>query len=394
MPSAFTVRAPTPRLNWEAIKDRIDLEAVAVDLLGDPPGRKGGGRLWWPCPFHDDRNPSFVVDPDWGRWKCFGCGEHGDAAALAMRLNRSTFPEAVRRVAELSGLLPSGGSHRPMLRPTPAKAPARPSERPSGLPPADALALVKDAARRLWEPEGAAALAYLHRRGLEDDAIRAARLGYVDSVAIPTKGGDRSYRASGIVLPWFDGERLALVKIRRPEGEKPKYVEAFRDRPRIYPGPEAIQSGRPLIVVEGEFDALLMAQQLPDVASVVTLGSASARPDSSILGAMLAAPRWFIATDADDAGDKAATGWPSRAVRVRPPEGCNDWTEVHAGGFSRIRYLWGRWLPMSVPWEELEPLRWGPASTDTDAYEAAERLAIQAEGDEPDKTDLLKRSFE
>ncbi|WP_165246170.1 CHC2 zinc finger domain-containing protein [Paludisphaera soli] len=387
MPSPIVVRTPTERLEWVAIKDRVDLVALAVDLLGEPPGRRGGGRLWWCCPFHDDHNPSFVVDPGRGRWKCFGCGEHGDAASLAMRVGRSSFPEAVRRVAELSGLTPWESSPRAPTAPRPAKAPARPPERPSGLPPADALALVEDAAERLWSPEGARTLSYLHGRGLAVETIRAARLGFVATARIPKKDGDRSYRASGVSIPWYDGDRLALVKIRQPEGAKPKYVEAYRDRPRIYPGPEAIQSGRPLIVVEGEFDAILMGQQLHDAASVVTLGSASSRPDPSILEAMLAAPRWFIATDADDAGDGAATGWPSRAVRVRPPEGCNDWGDVHASGFGRIRYLWGRHLPLSVAWEELSGWRWGPAPIEPteenddgpDAYAVAERLAIQSE---------------
>ncbi|WP_165249798.1 CHC2 zinc finger domain-containing protein [Paludisphaera soli] len=353
MPSPFVVRAPTDRLDWGALKDRIDLEAVAVALLGEPPGRKGGGRLWWSCPFHPDRNPSFVVDPDRGRWKCWGCGEHGDAAALVMKLDGSTFPAAVRRVVELCGLATWEASPHTPIVPRPVKAPDRPQERPSGLSPADALALVEDAAERLWSPNGVEAIVYLRGRGLNDETIRAARLGFVESARVPTKDGVRSYRASGIVLPWFDGERLALVKIRQLKGARPKYVEAFRDRPRIFPGPEAIQTGLPLIVVEGEFDCLLMAQQLHDVAGVVTLGSAASRLDEDVRRAVKSCRSLFTAHDADNAGDMAAECWPSRAVRVRPPEGCNDWTDVHASGFSRIRYSWGRHLPMSVPWEEL-----------------------------------------
>ena len=45
-----------------------------------------------------------------------------------------------------------------------------------------------------------------------------------------------------------------------PEEAKPKYVEAFRDRPRIYPGPMPSEPGRPLVIPEGEFDALLLGQ--------------------------------------------------------------------------------------------------------------------------------------
>ena len=76
-----------------------------------------------------------------------------------------------------------------------------------------------------------------------------------------------------MVIPWLDGDRLALVKIRQPEGREPKYAEAFRDRPRVYPDPAVIEPGRPLVVVEGEFDALLLGQELRDLAAVVTFGS-------------------------------------------------------------------------------------------------------------------------
>jgi hypothetical protein len=145
----------------------------------------------------------------------------------------------------------------------------------------------------------------------------------------------------GVVIPWSDGDRLALVKIRQPEGRRPKYAEVFRDRPTIYPGPEAIRPGAPLIIAEGEFDALLLGQELGELAAIVTLGSASAKPGPDVLGAMLPAPIWYLATDADDAGDRAASGWPERARRVRPPAPFKDWTEAHASGCNRLRYLWG-----------------------------------------------------
>lgn len=70
------------RLDWSEIRDRIDLGIVATTLLGPAPGRRGGkGRLWWKCPFHDDKNPSFCVNPIKRTWKCYGCNEHGDAPA-------------------------------------------------------------------------------------------------------------------------------------------------------------------------------------------------------------------------------------------------------------------------------------------------------------------------
>jgi hypothetical protein len=60
----FTATARGERIDWRAVRDTINLAEVATRLLGPAPGRLGersGRRLWWPCPFHEDRNPSFCV---------------------------------------------------------------------------------------------------------------------------------------------------------------------------------------------------------------------------------------------------------------------------------------------------------------------------------------------
>ena len=326
------------RVDWRAARERIDLAAVATALLGPAPGRRGarGRRLWWHCPFHEDANPSFCVEPGKAWWRCYGCDEHGDAATLVMKLRGVGFPEALAYLA--GGPLPAG---RPAPRPAagPRKAP-RPDAGPSwsGMEPPAAVAVVEAAAARLWGPEGAAALAYLTgpRRGLAPETIRSARLGLTPPLDLPG-------RPRGVVIPWFRGPALTLVKIRQPRPRQPKYHEAFRDRERLvglYPGPEAIRPGRPLVVTEGEFDALLLGQELGELAGVVTLGSASARPGPELLGPMLAAAPWYIATDADEAGDKAAGAWPPSARRIRPPSPFKDWTEAKAGGID-LRRWWG-----------------------------------------------------
>ena len=96
------------RLDSPAIKDRSDLAAVATACLGSP-GKRQGRHLLFLCPFHDDHHPSFKVDPERRRWHCWSCGIHGDAFDLVMKLQGVAFPEAVRIVAELSGIVtPSG----------------------------------------------------------------------------------------------------------------------------------------------------------------------------------------------------------------------------------------------------------------------------------------------
>ena len=116
------------------------------------------------------------------------------------------------------------------------------------------------------------------------------------------------------------------MKIRTDSG-RPKYREVFRDRTRhrgIYPGPEAVRIGRPLVIAEGEFDALILGQALGDRAAAVTLGSASGRPEPNILRVLLGAAPWYVATDSDPAGDEAAAAWPRSPRRVRPPDPFKD----------------------------------------------------------------------
>ncbi len=347
-----------PRIDWPAVRDRIDLAAVATNLLG-PVHQRKGKRLLWPCPFHDDHDPSFQVDLNRKSWRCWTCAVGGDAAELVKRVNKCDFPAAVKFLADLAGVIP------PSKGTTPASVAAKPAspppDKPSGLPLDEASTLVSEASERLWGPGGEDARAYLHGRGLIPETIKDRGLGFTPHVMVPTKEGDRCFPFSGIVIPWKDGPRLTRVKIRRLDDGKPRYAEAYSDRPLIFPDPAVIRPGWPLIVGEGEFDCLLLGQQLPE-ASVITLGSASARTDPAVLSRMLSSPRWFIALDADKAGDSAAAKFPARAIRVRPPVDLplKDWGDVHREGANRVRYCWGRYLPMSKSWGELESQRWGP----------------------------------
>jgi hypothetical protein len=263
---------------------------------------------------------------------------------------------------------------------------------PTGLPREDAERIALEAAERLWRPEGRAALSYLHDRGLEDATIKAARLGFADRTMVPGKDGSGSYPVSGVCIPWFDGDRLARINVRllppwkRRDGGETRYANAFIDGPKVYPGPEAIRPGLPLAVCEGEFDALLLHQLIGDFACVATFGSATSPVDPAALSAALACPSWWIAHDADPAGDKEAAKWLGFpwCARVRPPAPAKDWTDAHRLGYSVVRNLWlGIVRPPGPSWEALEAERWGPslgvddAPDDAEAESRAERIAIR-----------------
>ena len=104
----------------------------------------------------------------------------------------------------------------------------------------------------------------------------------------------------------------------------------------------------------GLAQVVALAQELAGLASVITLGGASSRPDETIHRALLPAPRWFLGMDADDAGDKAAAGWPARSRRVRPP-GSKDWSEAVADGkkSSTNLHILMNWQKQGADWKLL-----------------------------------------
>lgn len=95
-------------------------------------------------------------------------------------------------------------------------------------------------------------------------------------------------------------------------------------------------TGKPnVFVTEGDFDAMLLHQIAGDLIDVLTLGSANARLTDYWLPYLLAGQRFYIATDNDTDGDKAADHWldlvKDRGVRVHPPRG-KDVTESWQAG--------------------------------------------------------------
>lgn len=68
------------------------------------PLKKRGVNYIGLCPFHDEKTPSFNVNPSRGIFKCFGCGKGGDAVTFLMEHNHYTYPEALRWLAQKYGI--------------------------------------------------------------------------------------------------------------------------------------------------------------------------------------------------------------------------------------------------------------------------------------------------
>ena len=72
-----------------------------VDIASERVVLKQKGRLFWGCcPFHNEKTPSFKIDPDLQNWHCFGCGKGGDVFGFLMESEHLEFPEAVRALAD------------------------------------------------------------------------------------------------------------------------------------------------------------------------------------------------------------------------------------------------------------------------------------------------------
>jgi hypothetical protein len=120
----FRATARGERIDWQAVRESIDLAAVTTRLLGPPPGRRGersAHRLWWRCArgTHEDNNPSFSIKPGDRHWRCWRCGARGDAIEVMRRLK---LPESCQPRH------PSTASGRPRL--SPSRRPASSSRRP------------------------------------------------------------------------------------------------------------------------------------------------------------------------------------------------------------------------------------------------------------------------
>ena len=86
----------------EEIKKKIDI----VEFIGSFITLKKAGRNYKAvCPFHQEKTPSFVISPERGIWHCFGaCGEGGDVIKFLMKWENITFIEALRELANKTGV--------------------------------------------------------------------------------------------------------------------------------------------------------------------------------------------------------------------------------------------------------------------------------------------------
>ena len=90
-----------PQEDIEKILEAAKIEEVVESFV---PLKRRGVNYIGLCPFHDEKTPSFNVNPTRGIFKCFGCGKGGDAVSFLMEYNHYTYPEALRWLAQKYGI--------------------------------------------------------------------------------------------------------------------------------------------------------------------------------------------------------------------------------------------------------------------------------------------------
>lgn len=328
----------------------VDRVKASVDVLRVAEGYadlRRSGRAWvgrCPLPGHDDRSPSFAVYEDTQSWHCFGCGEGGDVIALVMAMEGANFREACERLGDTS-FTPQRANHR--------VAPTRPVE-DEGPPSMDwqlsAERVVEAAMDNLWSGVGVRAMRYLtETRGLDDRIIEEARLGYVP-------GGPRAWVEvegmtvpCGIVIPWVCEDVVWSLKVRRATG-KPKYVQAKGGSAGGLYRIDRVQDWQDVLILEGEFDALVVAQATKVVAPVA-LGTATNTIRARWLPWLVRNPTIYARLDGDKAGDagvKRLQSLSERVRRVQVPEPHKDVNEFYLAD----REAFGVWVRTLGSWRD------------------------------------------
>ena len=269
--------------------DIVDLIDARVKLT------KAGKSYKACCPFHQEKTPSFNVNPDRGFYKCFGCGVSGTAITFLMEHDRMEFVEAVEALAALVHVeVPREGGGR--------------IEKPdSGL-----YELLAGAAKlyRLALREHPEAIDYLKERGLDGETAQRFGIGYappgwdylktrldadmdrmVAAGLVARNDAGRTYDRfrSRIMFPIRDSRGRVVAfggRLMTDEDEGPKYLNSpetavFHKARELYGLYEARHAthrnhGRALdrlIVVEGYMDVVVLARNgIPN--AVATLGTA------------------------------------------------------------------------------------------------------------------------
>ena len=282
--------------------------------------RRSGANMFGLCPFHGEKTASFSVAPDKGIYYCFGCHKGGGSINFVMEMEGLTYPDAVRTLAERSGMeVPEDDQYQSRYRQ---------QER--------LWALCKEAARyfhtQLYSEAGAQGLAYAQKRGMPKSTLTTFGIGFApDSwngliMAMKAKGyTEQELKDAGLVSEKggriYDRFRnrlmFPIIDVRGNiigfggrvmDDSTPKYLNSpetviFNKRKNLF----ALNLARKsklgyLILVEGYMDAIALHQYGFDCA-VASLGTSLTEEHATLISRYV--EQVVLIYDGDEAGQRA-----------------------------------------------------------------------------------------
>jgi len=306
----------------DEIRSRIDI----VDLVGQRVQLKKAGKNYQGlCPFHDDKRPSFTVNPQLQIYKCWSCGEGGDIFSWVMKTQNVEFPEAKEILAASAGVTLS----------------RRGSDRVSKSERALNLEIMEAALAFFREHLAKSPIAkdYLSGRGMDQSVVDEWELGYAPDVGeamavhLKKKGYSLSHCRTLFLVEedsgggFYDKFRGRLMfPIRDARGHLvafggrvlgdglPKYINSsdtplYRKSHVLYGLHKASTSGsksksRQAVLCEGYFD-VIACHRAGVSGAVASLGTALSEQHADLLKRF--SDEVIILYDADNAGQKAAS---------------------------------------------------------------------------------------
>jgi len=300
---------------------RTDIVSVVSGYLSL---KKDGRRYWGLCPFHNEKTPSFSVNADLNLYYCFGCKAGGNVVQFVMEMERLSFSEAAKYLAERIHL------PLPQIQEDPDYERRRTQKERLCSANREAARFYHD---KLWQPEGKKVLDYLHGRGLDDGIIRRFGLGasserWDDLTRYLLEKGytQEELQLAGLsvvksdhafdmfrgraIFPIIDQQGNVLGFGGRAMGDaKPKYLNTadtpvFNKRKGVYAINliRKIRDLKRILLVEGYMDVVAISQAGVNGA-VATLGTALTNEQARLLKRY--APEIWLAYDGDEAGQHA-----------------------------------------------------------------------------------------
>ena len=287
-------------VDTEHIKQNIDCRDLIERDLGKPIYRSNKYSTY-KCPLHnEEKGYSFVVYDD--HWICFGkCGHGGDAISWLIEYHNLSFQEACEQLS--TGALPQLEQPR-RLKKTTIQPLSEPPDKEWRMA-ADVIANL--AIENLWGEQGKRALHYLkHERGLAEKTILDAKLGYISGDYRKWKTIEGLTVPCGITIPWYADQLIWGIKVRRAAGQQRyQQVSGGNIKGCLYLA-DTIQPGLPLMITEGEFDALIIRQVAHDLVSVASIGSAANKCiNPRWFSKLISAPSILLRMDEDQSGQEA-----------------------------------------------------------------------------------------